>query len=620
MRGRKTNTIDHREKSLKNDVLPQHQPWLTQLQHELLKNPQFYTTSPRIYSPQVTSETGQTQFDSFDYLRSLAQQGLDPRRLADYQQLQAQLEQEVQRDLRVFLQEHYLLRHQSNTWDLDPDAILDDWLESGEKAVAKARVRRDQATSSEIWQTRHIKYQRFQLETAQITHMKQLIEDFIAERQWTTVTARSVCGESTQSELAAFGITFPRELPSEQLHPGRLTELGLKPNDQIEVSPKFTLMMPANGFVHPGNLAYAVVYQVVRHQSSPGQFRYWLVSDHYYSQLSLEELQQTLEAWLPGQTPQKSPTEDLLMNVVAAMPPSFTTTKPFLLFLQLAEKLNKEVSLPGGYSFAFEQRHLSNHLNQQTNNLQQASALLTQIVLTELAMCEYYPQRQEYVGQILHDMFDKVVLALLHSTQDTHGEFTQEMYREILSLYNEYYVADTLKQDPQALWADSPVSDNTQEMSSFAQKMADDTVYAQQEKSAKRKFGEFAALNNLFLMSLTSIPNATQGIFSCAACAGGMFGKMVDLGQAGIQGASAGSAVGRGLGGGLPWYLPEIGVGRGDVLGRDLHGNLSHRMSSFLTSTHQHASGAVGGFLSTVTAGELGTFMLVSEPHFAQLR
>jgi len=612
-------SAEHQLSSRESSVLPQHQSWLQNLQHELLRNPQYCTTSPEIYSPQVTSETGQTQFDSFDYLRALSQQGVDPTHFEDYQKLQTKLEQEVQRDLRVFLQEHYLLRHQSNVWELDPDAILDDWITSGEKAVSKARVRRDEAPSEAIWRTRHIKFHRFQLETKQIEQMKLLIQECIAQQKWTSVQADSVLGSTEPTELANLEVTFPKEFSQHPLHPGRLLELGLKPDDQIEISPKFTLMMPANGFVHPGNLAYAVVYQVVRHQHSPRQFHYWLVSDHYYSQLSLEELQTTLEQWIPTKATKKSPSEEILMQVVEAMPPSFTTTKPFLLFLQLAETLNKEVSLPGGYSFAFEQKHLSQHINKQDNNLKQASALLTQILLTELAMCEYYPERQEIVGQILHDMFDKVVLALLHSTDGPQGEFTQEMYREILGLYNELYVSQALGQQPFSTTAEK---EQQAQQASLAKTMADETIYVRQERSAKKRFSELAALNNLFLMSLTNIPNATQGIFSCAACAGGMFGKMRGVGQAASNGVTGSANASRGLAGGIPWYASGFSGfhSHGDVLGRDLHRDVQQRMGSFLSDTHSNASNAVGGFLNTISAGELGTFMLVSENQFAQLR
>jgi hypothetical protein len=615
----KKTSVERPLSSRESSVLPQHQPWLQNLQRELLKNPQYCTTSPEIYSPQVQSETGQTQFDSFDYLRALAQQGLDPTHFENYQQLQSQLEQEVQRDLRVFLQEHYLLRHQSNVWELNPEAILDDWLASGEKAVAKARVRRDESPSESIWKTRHIKYRRFQLETQQIAQMKKLIAEFIEQHQWTTAPAAQILGETTPNELTKVGITFPKEFPDKQLHPGRLLELGLQPDAEVEVSPKFSLLMPANGFVHPGNLAYAVMYQVVRQQFSPGQFHYWLVSDHYYSQLSLEELQTTLEQWQPQKTAQKSPTEEMLMQVVETLPPSFTTTKPFLLFLQLAETLNKEVSLPGGYSFAFEQKHLSQHINKQDKNVKQASALLTQILLTELALCEYYPERQEFVGQILHDMFDKVVLALLHSTDGSQGEFTQEMYREILGLYNELYVSQNLGGRP---FATAPAETEHPQQPTLAEVMADDRIYGKQERSAKKRFSELAALNNLFLMSLTNIPNATQGIFSCAACAGGMFGKMRGVGQAASDGFSGAASSSRGFGGNLPWYASGLGGfgSQGDVLGRDLHRGVQQRMDSFLTNTHSNAASAVGGFLSTISAGELGTFMLVSENQFAQLR
>jgi len=244
--------------------------WLRDLEDKLAREPQFCSSSPEIDTDLVQQETSQTQFDVLDYLRQLAQAELAPATVKQYRQewrhRQGDLQDQLQQDLRVFLQEHLMLRHQSNVWPIEPGKLLADWLESGHKAVTKAQVLRDQANTKQLWQTRHLKLIRYQRETAQIEKLQQRIATFIARDEFVTVPAGEVLGPSLADDMTALGLNFPDSWSTTELHPGRLTELGLHPTDQIEISPKFTLLMPANGFVHPGNL----VYQVVRWSDATG--------------------------------------------------------------------------------------------------------------------------------------------------------------------------------------------------------------------------------------------------------------------------------------------------------------------------------------------------------------
>lgn len=616
---------------------PQQRTWLRRLQEDIAQNPHYFSTSEDILSEPVQTETSQTQFDTLDYLRQLAQQELRPDHQAEYQFLRAQVNEQVFQDLQVFLREHYMLRHQSNVWPLDTESLLEDWIVSGEKAVDKARRKRDQATTEALWRTRHIKYERFHWETEQIRQLQTLMRQFLEDDAFTPLPAGEILGPSLSEELTSLGFTLP-SLEKSELHPGRLAELGLQATDQIEVSPKFSLVMPANGFVHPGNLAYAVVYQVVRHQDQAGHQRYWLVSDHYYSQLAYEELATIINDWSP-ETNHPVDTaqplqEQLLMEVVSALPASFTRTKPFSLFLQLAEKLHKNVTLPGGYSFAFEQNHVTAELQRQTQNVRQAGAVLTQVLLSELALCEIYAERHEYVGQVLQDMFDKVILALLSVTDAATGDFSPAMVSEILTLYRKIYIEDLLQlpdffaseeasheQDlPQQIWLQharrNPLA--LQHPSSL-QDLADEAVYDRQAAGRQKHGTHLDMLNNLFLLSMTTVPNATKGLFSCAACAGGMFGKLRSLG--GVESAAtAGKSVGwagKSLG-----FFPGVGEldsqggFPGDPLGRDTAQNINN---SFLNRQFASARQAVGGFFNSLPAGELPTFFMLDQQLFDQV-
>jgi hypothetical protein len=588
------------------------QKLLQRLQHQLSQDPSFFTKPP----PETKQFTDKTQFDVLDPFRQVAPEAIDLADLAEYQRWEAELEQIFQKDLTVFLQEHLFLRHQQNHLQIDTSNPLGDLLVSCQKAIDKAKVLFDAAPDS---LPHLIRYQRFIQETQQVERLQKIIQEILDSQNYQAISAGTVLGPTTLTDLKSQGLEFPAHFRVTQLHAGRLKDLHCQAKDIIFASPKFTLVMPANGYVHPGNLAYGVVYQLVSKADDHGQPTEWyLVSDHYYSQLSYEELQQTLSWWLPQKSIPTHPTEQILMDIVEVMPPEFTVTKPFEIFLSLASRLQKDAALPGGYSFAFEQNSVSQHIQTQEIVLKRAATIMTKVLLTEVALCQYEPTRQEYVSQILQDIFATVVIGLQHASDTANLDleaFANNLELEVIGRYHEIYFNQKLGNDP-----GKAGSFFTSHSPHSLHNMAHSQVYLEQQKGIAKHQKELDSRNNSLLLGLaTLLPRSISGAVSCAMCGGGAFGGLRGLQSANALSSSATSAT-SGSFGTAPWWSSgsTSSQAQNSVLGHNIHQNFLDKMGSWLKDTHHSAADAFARF-SLIPASMLGTLLLTGNRLFDQL-
>lgn len=597
--------------------------WQQQVTQELRQNPQLTTDFEATQDSQTTELKKRTAFDPFSVFREFALQNWNPEHQQDVKRLQQQLQEIFKTDLQVFVEEHFRLQYQSRQLEFNPEDFFNSMLASCAQNDRKELALLKQADSYQAYRLHFIRFHRSLLEHQQVKKMQQVVDNIFREKLFTKVLAGDVFGPTTKEDLNTLGFKPTVALP-EIIHQGRLVALGLTSDEEVFVSPRFGLAMPANAYVHPGNQAYANTYQIVAKLDHQGQpVKYWLLSDHYYSDLSLNELQAVLNDWQLNSpaAPQENSSglpEEIIMSAVDSLPSRYTHQKPFLTFINLATKLQKEAQLSPELVLD-QQTTVTGKVKNRQQDIDMAAALLTEILLTELALCRYLPPRHDYVGEVLQSAFEMVVLPLIVD-RDLH--YTPDLYQEIKSNYHRVWVeykltgVDPFEDD----WATKQAKTSqihqvfaqssltALDQPAMQQSFGDDEVFVRQLEATK-KDPSLVDFGNLMLV-FSSLPEAIQGVASCAACAGGMFGGLKNTGGAststtGLQGDLAGSgSSGWGMYSNLSGQAPPDFT---QINGKDI---FDHRLGNFANGSYSTASNAVQAFEGTIAAGDFLNFII----------
>lgn len=609
--------------------------WPQLIQQELQQNPNLLTDWSAITNnPEVQQHKDRTAFNLLSNFLEHARHNWHPEDLQNYRQTSYQLQQKLTEELQVFVEEHHRLQYQARQLEFKPGEFFSDMLHSCEQNNRKEKVLLDEAYQNgnyQKWRVHYIRYQRALLEYQQVQQMQQLTQQIIKKQQFTALPAPNLLGPVTKTDLEQHGFKLPVTNPY-IIHPGRLDKLNLQPDEVIWASPRFGLSMPANGYVHPGNQAYANTYQIIAkldEQQQPVQ--YWLLSDHYYSDLSLQQLEQIMQHWQlqPRQKPNQAdqnyqPTtnlpEQLIMSVVDTLPLEYQQQKPFLTFLEISAKLQKDAQLTPEL-FISQQNESQQQINQKTDSLPQAAAFLTQIILMELSLCHYLPQRQEYVGQALQEAFEMAVVPLI-SNQNI--EFNNDLYAELLSTYHQVWVLyklgdiDPLTADVEQTQAATEkayhlLAQTKPQAAHLHHHFESDQVFVQQVKQQQNPLWD-SFHNALYLLS--SLP--TNQIFSCAQCAGGSFGGLINK-VAGVNNqVAATSASSSSKSGGLlgsQWWKNTSPADKSTGLTGPAIWN--EQLENFRQRTFANPGQALSNFQNRIPAGILATYFLTSESIFS---
>lgn len=593
-------------------ILPEHAAWYRRFLKESREHSIEELFKKNGTSYEFYRQTARPESDPLDVFRREVQRPLDFSKREQIRFTQERLSAELEKDIQASLEEHQKLQYQFRTWALNSDDPKQNWpgieRHSEKKALAFLHASKNYAE----WKVSLLRYLRYRWENQQADELQAFIEQFRqpnALQKLSTSETKLLLGGHTVSVLSSLGIPFITTDKNAVINPGKLEQLGIT-QQTVLASPKFYLAMPDNPFVHAGNRSYANLYQViaVENQKS-GTHDFFLLADFYYAPLSLQELKTITERFLPEKELPDNPSEQLILETTGIMPKEFTTSAPFELFLSMAHSLERDVAVP----FVQTQATTQDFVQKQKWNVSKGAALFSQILLTEYALSQYFPQRQNYVGEVLSRTFDVILIAVF-----TGQELTEVRSQQLLKEYRQTLVLDLEKiQERDVNWDTYTVNrSKSATHADVAQKFASDNVYKEQQETAWAH-RDLIEKGNLFLMALEPfIKGAATGIPSCATCVVGALGKLGGLKNLpGASGGTASAAAGVGSSGwnaggstGLPFSLS--GYSGGSARPWTGMQSPSNTFDAFLQRNFLSAGEAWDGLRSYINPGELLTYFM----------
>jgi len=593
-------------------ILPKHLPWFHRFQKESteVSIEELFTRNSSSY--EYYRNNAKPESDPTDIFRQEVKRPLNFSRREAVENAKQRLTTTLEKDIQAVLEEHQKLEYQSRIWPLNSANPIENWPGLGHHSETKAVTFLHHSKNYAEWKVNFIRYLRYRWENQQADELQSFLDTYQETKLQTPILSQELLGGHTVAILDSLGIPYISANKSASIDEGKLHKLGLKGDETVMVSPKFYLAMPDNPFVHAGNRSYVNLYQVVSVQrKDSSSWEQFLLADFYYAPLSLEELKKICEQFLPNSPIAKrtEATEQLILETTGIMPASFTNKAPFKLFLQMANSLGRDVALP------FVQGQAKNHefVKNQKANVRKGAAVFSQILLTEYALAQYFPQRQNYVSEILYRTFDVVLIAIL-----TGQDLTTEKSQRILSEYRRTLVLEVEKlQEKDVDWNTYSVKrekvNSAEQINSFFHQK--DIHYKQQEATWNNR--ELIEKGNLFAMALEPfIRGAATGIPSCASCLLGAAGKlggvkplppgsMSPASSTGTSGFSGGSN-------GIPFSLSGYSGGSAQPWNGPRHsGDL---VDSFLRRGYGSAQDAASGFRSLfISPNELLSYMMIGD-------
>jgi len=593
-------------------ILPKHLPFLHRFQKESMEVSIEELFIKNSSSYEFYRNNARPESDPTDVFRQEVKKPLNFSRREAVEQAKQRLTTTLEKDIQAVLEEHQKLEYQSRIWPLNSTNPIENWPGLGHHSETKAITFLHHSKNYAEWKVNFIRYLRYRWENQQADQLQSFLDTNLETNVQTVVQSQDLLGGHTVAVLDTLGIPYISANKNANIDEGKLHTLGLKGDETVMVSPKFYLAMPDNPFVHAGNRSYVNLYQVVSIQrKGSSTWEQFLLADFYYAPLSLEELKKISEQFLPNSpiSQHSEPTEQLILETTGVMPASFTDKAPFKLFLQMANSLGRDVALP------FVQGQAKNHefVKNQKANVRKGASVFSQILLTEYALAQYFPQRQNYVSEILYRTFDVVLIAIL-----TGQDLTTEKSQKILTEYRRTLVLEVEKlQEKDVDWNNyavrrQKVNSSEQIGAFFHQK---DIHHKQQEAIWNNR--ELIEKGNLFAMALEPfIRGAATGIPSCASCllgAAGKLGGIKPLPPSPVGSVTSSRAPGfNGGSTGIPFSLS--GYSGGSAQPWNGPGHSGSLVDSFLRRGYESAEDAASSFRSLfISPNELLSYMMIGE-------
>lgn len=609
-------------------ILPKHQPWLHRFLHESheLSLEDLFQKNSATY--ETYRNTARPESDPVDTFRQEVKRPLNFSRRKEIRQAETRLTTQLEKDIQAILEEHRKLQYQSRIWPLNSADQEKNWPGLEHHSESKALAFLHSSKNYAEWKVNFIRYLRYRWENQQTDALQRFIDTHQDPKQLEETAPHQLLGGHTVRVLEKLDIPFIAVDKDAVIHPGKLQALNIVETDQVLVSPKFYLAMPDNPFVHAGNRAYVNLYQVVavRREGSTDSPEFFLLADFYYAPLSVEELSHISAQFLPQQPVPQAATEQLILETTGVVPDEFTHAAPFELFLSMARSLKRDVALESDPSLRFVQNQAENQefIQQQKTNVHQGAALFSQILLTEYALSRYFPNRREYVGEVLYRTFEVVLIAVL-----TGQELTHEKSQKILEEYRRTLVLEVEKlSDRDVNWDSYSVRGKKARSHDEVQDYFNQPDIHVQQQQAAWKNKELIEKGNLFMMALEPfIHGVATGVPSCASC---LLGAAAKLGgvkavpssmSAGSLSAGAGGAAGAGSGGfgngswfGSPGFMGMNGYSGGSAGPWQDSSFLPGAIDSFLRRGFSSAGDAYGAFGGAfIHPNELLTYLMIGE-------
>lgn len=591
-------------------ILPQHRSWFRRFTRETreLSIEELFQKNNASY--ELYRNTARPESDPLDIFRQEVQKPLDFSQREQIRQAQDRLTQQLEKDIQAVLEEHQKLQYQSRIWPLNSPHTENNWPGLERHSETKALSFLHAAQNYAEWKVCFIRYLRYRWENQQADKLQAFIAHFHKKESLTeSLSAENLLKGHTVGILDTLHIPFIAADKNAVINPGKLQELNITGDERVLLSPKFYLAMPDNPFVHAGNRSYVNLYQVVaiQRQGQTG-LEYFLLADFYYAPLSLQELKEISEHFLPNQRLPESPSEQLILETTGILPDEFTNAPPFELFLEVANSLQRNVAIP----FVQTQARNQAFIAQQKSNVRRGAALFSQILLTEYALTQYLPQRKNYVSEVLSRTFEVILIAVF-----TGQELTAERSTQILHHYRKTLVLDLeqLRED-EVSWETFSVQRQKQSTTKEVQEFFSTPDLHARQKDSVWKNRELLENANVFALALEPfITGAATGIPSCASCLLGAASKLggvkpIPGGTAATVATAGGTAQPGWSGGssGLPFSLGGYSGGSSRPWGSK--GPFDTFLPDFLQKSFSSAGDAWNEFHSYIRPNDLLTYFL----------
>ncbi len=181
--------------------------------------------------------------------------------------------------------------------------------------------------------------------------------------------------------------------------------LHISPEEEVFVGHKYGLLRPANLEVYPDGYSYINLYQLLY---IPRTKKVHLIEDFLYDELSAEDHQFLAEDWDPTVETSENPTEKSLMDLCITLPEELRLLPGFSLFERALNTLQSEPGDALNISLREKQQTRLGKLSSQEETLQTASTFLTQILITEYALCQEDSSLLNGLAQRLQVAFEMV--------------------------------------------------------------------------------------------------------------------------------------------------------------------------------------------------------------------
>lgn len=213
-------------------------------------------------------------------------------------------------------------------------------------------------------------------------------------------------------------------------------QFNLPDKQVIFLGPKHANSLPLNPEVYPEGMSYINLYQLVYVPlETPAEGLMLMLTDQYYSDLSLATHQDILDFWQnQPETDNKAYNEEMLMQLLILLPEETRMSPAYQLFAEIAEKFH-----PRGSEYHLrQQKSLANLANSQ-ETIRLGATFLTRALMTEYALLLEYPQAIEAVSTRLQFALELVAHPLLSLESFQPQAMWEAYYQHYIQPVHEKY-------------------------------------------------------------------------------------------------------------------------------------------------------------------------------------
>lgn len=219
-----------------------------------------------------------------------------------------------------------------------------------------------------------------------------------------------------------------------QIAPDIRNAYGLKTDETTLFGQRHAFSMPTNKIVYAEGMSYINVFQLAY---LPERQLMLVLTDQWYSELSLEQHRQVLREWENQVLPSKRDlTESVIMQTIVTLPEELKHHSLFEIFQNLSIQYGKRtLSKDGKTDYAALQQRGLGKVALQQQSIEQAATFLTQVLLTEYLVCLDHPEALAGLGVRLRDAFEFVAHPLFGGRPFAYKTTKESYFRTHLNTW-----------------------------------------------------------------------------------------------------------------------------------------------------------------------------------------